>query len=34
MNNLKTESKYWFRATALTSKGIEPWSEPIMKIVS
>jgi hypothetical protein len=33
IENLKSESHVWFRYAAVTRKGTEPWSEPIMKLV-
>jgi len=33
MKGLTSETKYWFRVAVVTTRGMGPWSTPIMKIV-
>jgi hypothetical protein len=32
VSNLTSQAKYWFRVAAVTSDGMQAWSEPIMKV--
>jgi hypothetical protein len=33
IKGLASGTKYWFRVAAITSNGLGPWSDPIMKVV-
>jgi len=33
VSDLESGSKCWFRVAAVTSNGMEPWSDPVMKVV-